>query len=218
MKIKFIPGTQNIENDVNAPELSKSLIPNWYKNIPSSENLVNVKKCVPFLDAMLYGYTQTTWTDIHVKDMDKKLKVFFNHEVPILQYREKSDMPNNNEFYGTEYIWLRPWSPVLPEGYSALITHPINRIDLPFYTLSAVVDSDKSCHARIGNIPFYIKKDFKGIIPKGTPMYQIMPIKREDWIMEKQQHNEEFWQTKQKERENIDNFYRKKIWQKKSFS
>ena len=84
--------------------------------------------------------------------------------------------------------------------------------------MSAVVDFDKSCHAKIGNIPFYIKNGFVGTIPKGTPMFQIMPIKREDWVMEKQQYDEEFWQTKYEERNNISNFYRKKIWQKKSFS
>lgn len=218
MKIKFIAGSKDIEKNVNTPELSKSLIPNWYKNIPSSNNLINVKKCVPFLDAMLYGYTQTTWTDIDVANINNNLSVSFSHKVPILHYREKSDMPNHNEFYNTEFIWQRPWSVILPEGYSALITHPINRIDLPFYTLSAVVDFDKSCHAKIGNIPFYIKNGFVGTIPKGTPMFQIMPIKREDWVMEKQQYDEEFWQTKYEERNNISNFYRKKIWQKKSFS
>jgi hypothetical protein len=218
MKIKFVAGAEDIEKNIDFPKLSKSLIPNWYKDIPSSKNFDNVKKCVPFLDAMMYGYTQTTWTDINVQNTNEGTNVFFNHEIPIFYHREKSDMPIQNEFYNIEFIWQRPWSVMLPEGYSALVTHPINRIDLPFFTLSAVVDFDKYCHMEIGNIPFYIKKDFEGIIPKGTPMFQILPIKRENWESEIQKYDEEFWLIKNEEKNNIDNFYKKKIWQRKLFN
>ena len=32
-----------------------------------------------------------------------------------------------------------------------------------------------------GNLPFFLKSGFEGIIPAGTPIYQILPYKREDW-------------------------------------
>jgi len=32
-----------------------------------------------------------------------------------------------------------------------------------------------------GNYPFFLKKDFEGIIPAGTPMYQMIPVKRDSW-------------------------------------
>ena len=50
---------------------------------------------------------------------------------------------------------------------------------MPFKTLSAVVDSDSILTA--GNIPFHIKQDFTGIIKKGTPIFQILPFKRDNW-------------------------------------
>ena len=217
MKIKFIAGTKDINDSVNLPESSKQFIPDWYKNIPGKKNIVNVKKCIPFLDAMTHGYVQTTWTDIHISKDNEDINIFFDHNVRILNYREKSDMPIKDEFYNVEFIWQRPWSILLPKGYSGLITHPLNRIDLPFYTLSGIVDFDKSIHANIGNIPFYIKKGFTGIIPAGTPMFQIIPIKRDTWISEKQDYSEKFWQLKNNEKSKISDFYKKKIWQKKSF-
>jgi hypothetical protein len=33
-----------------------------------------------------------------------------------------------------------------------------------------------------GNIPFFIKEGFTGIIPKGTPIAQIIPYERQEWI------------------------------------
>jgi hypothetical protein len=41
------------------------------------------------------------------------------------------------------------------------------------------MDSDK--YSTSGNIPFFIKEDFVGVIPAGTPFAQIIPIKRSDW-------------------------------------
>jgi hypothetical protein len=217
MKITFVPGTQEINDIVPIPEPAKNFIPDWYKDIKSGKDLVNVKKCIPFLDSMSNGYIQKTWCDINVINNKDGLTVTFDSIVPLFGYRETSHMPIENTFYNTEFVWQRPWSVILPEGYSALVSHPLNRNDLPFITLSGVVDFDKSIHAEIGNIPFYIKKDFTGKIPAGTPMFQIIPIKRETWTSESQEYHSMFWQTKINERKGIVDFYKKKIWQKKSF-
>jgi hypothetical protein len=34
------------------------------------------------------------------------------------------------------------------------------------------------------NFPFFLKKDFNGIIKAGTPIIQAIPFKRETWDME----------------------------------
>ena len=166
---------------------------------------------------MSNGYIQTTWSDINVTEEKDGLRVVFDSNVPLFLYREISHMPVDSAFYNIEFVWQRPWSTMLPDGYSALVVHPLNRVDLPFITLSGIVDFDKSIHAQIGNIPFYIKKGFTGTIPAGTPMFQIIPIKREEWVSENQEYSNIFWERKIKERIGIVDFYKKKIWQKKSF-
>ena len=35
-----------------------------------------------------------------------------------------------------------------------------------------------------GQIPFFIKKGFEGIIPKGTPFAQLIPFRKETWVSE----------------------------------
>jgi len=215
--INFVPGSKDIEEFVPCPELGKNFIPQWYKNIPGGREIVNVKKCIPFLDSLSIGYIQKTWTDIYVENNNGKISFFHNHKVMMFGQRQNTDIPVSEYYYKTELVWQRPWSVILPEGMSALVTHPINRVDLPFTTMSGIVDFDKSIHAPIGNIPFFIKNGFIGVIPKGTPMFQILPFKRNEWQSEKQKFDEKFWQTKLNERRNVSDFYKKKIWQRKKF-
>ena len=218
MIIKFVPGTSSIEKNVPCPEPSKTFIPQWYKDIPGDKNTINVKKCIPFLDSLSHGYIQKTWTDIYVKNKNGQITFEHDSETTMFLHRPETNIPISDNFYEIEFIWQRPWSVILPEGMSAIITHPLNRLDLPFNTLSGVVDFDQSIHAPIGNIPFFIKKDFIGIIPKGTPMFQIIPFERYDWISEKQEYSDEFWNEKINERKEIINFYKKRIWNKKTFN
>jgi hypothetical protein len=85
--------------------------------------------------------------------------------------------------------------------------------------LSGIVDFDKYNHSKIGNLPFYLKKNFTGIIPKGTPMYQIIPIKRNDWVGNKEKFNKIESDKKDKFRTSVSsNRYKKLFWQKKGFN
>jgi hypothetical protein len=70
----------------------------------------------------------------------------------------------------------------LPEGYSALYAHPLNRFELPFVTTSGIVDNDKD-HLP-GTMPFFFLKGITGILPAGTPYAQIIPFRREHWQSE----------------------------------
>ena len=62
-----------------------------------------------------------------------------------------------------------------------MITHPLNRNDLPFITISGIVDGNFAISAD-GNVPFYIKNNFEGIIPQGTPIAQLIPFYRQNWF------------------------------------
>ncbi len=124
-------------------------------------------------------------------------------------------------FYPLEFIWKIHWMPKLPKGWSALMTSPSNRLDLPFRAFTGIVDSDLFYGMGFnegGNFPFYINKDFEGIIPIGTPMYQIIPFKRENWKSTVLKYNQEDSLKKYRNvRRHFANGYRKEHWQKKMF-
>jgi hypothetical protein len=222
-KIIFIPSSNETELLIEPPVPAKKSVPDWYKESPafnSNDYNKNVlKQCMPFFDATISGYIQRTWTDIYIGFKDGNLSFDSAGEQEMLGHRENPSLPVNDSYYPVEFIWKRKWSVKLPEGYSMLVTHPHNRLDLPFTTLSGVVDSDLFHHTPVGSIPFYIHKGFTGIIPVGTPMYQIIPIKRDSWQGEVEKYNES--DTLQKNnimRRRFYGSYRDMFWKKKTYN
>lgn len=167
---------------------AKNFIPDWYKKIPNYEmpkGKKTAKLCMPFLDSFLTGYMITLPYDIYVT---------IENDVPYLHW--PNTMPDNQQpsvrespadlklvpfnHYPIEFVWTSNVSWTIPKGFSALFTHPLNRHDLPFTTLSAVIDGGLVL-SPTNNIPFYIKHGFEGLIPQGTPIAQIIPFRQENW-------------------------------------
>jgi hypothetical protein len=214
-KINF----RSVQPDLEIPHPipSYKAIPEWYRTSKSFvDGTETLKKCVPLLDSMTTGYTLTLASDIFFN----KGNVQDISETGIVQAHGDSQIGNlkiPSEYYKTVYKWINHFILKTPKGYSTLFTHPINRIDLPFYSFSGVVDTDK--FPIEVNFPFLIKKDFVGIIPAGTPIAQAIPIKRNEWTSsiedsKKYQepafvftmHNPPF------------NFYKKNFWTRKTYS
>ena len=69
-------------------------------------------------------------------------------------------------------------------GYSLLVIHPINRDDLPFRALSGLVDCDRYHDAFVQFPARWVDPDFNGVLPKGTPVVQCLPVRREAWALQ----------------------------------
>jgi hypothetical protein len=233
-EIRFNPVNKLVETSIVSPKPARNYMPEWYKNIPAFrdgkfvDGAVDktIKMCSPFADAFSFGYIQETWQDIEIKleaidDYSAKFNFEFKENPSIMDIRGKIEnsfsIPDG--FYDMELVWHPVWVPELPEGYSALITHPLNRVDLPFYTLSGVVEHDTYTYALEGsNLPFLIKKGFSGIIPKGTPMYQVIPFKRDDWKSKTKEYSEDAqFESNKNIRSHIFGGYKKLNWKKKNF-
>jgi hypothetical protein len=233
-KILFYPLSEEIQAIVPPPKPAITYAPDWYKKTPKFENnifKVNVlpngttmanatmKSCIPFLDSLTTGYIQETWCDILIEKEGHHVVFKYSGSPGIIEVREKlsSDKMIDDHFYPIEFIWLQPWTPKLPQGWSMLYTHPLNRNDLPFESLSGIIDNDTFYSERKGNYPFFIKKDFIGIIPAGTPMFQMIPIKRENWQSVAQKHTQEFKWLSQKVSRYFYDGYKKIFWNKKIY-
>jgi len=223
MKIIFLPSNKETAIVVEPPISAKKALPDWYKKIPPFDSKnpqnTNLKMCMPFFDATTGGYIQRTWTDIHIKCEDDLVSYTFAQGPTIMTAREKPSISLTNNYYSIEFVWQRQWSARLPRGYSLLITHPHNRLDLPFKTLSGLVDADSFYHTPVGNIPFFIEKSFEGIIPAGTPMYQMIPVKRDDWQTEIAEFDKnETFRLNHIMRRKFYGAYRSMFWHKKTYN
>jgi len=213
-------------------KLAKNFIPQWYKDIkpygyskvefagPTGNELKrNIKNCVPFLDAMTSGYMITSIVDIYVESAPENTKLvkWTSPLEPVSDRDENTNpLPIGTEFAKNHFVWRNKTVLKTPPGYSSILTHPFNRFDLPFLTLSGIVDTDSIMHN--GNVPFFIKKDFEGVIPAGTPIIQVIPFKREPWVLEE---NKELLKDNERISWNVTssffNYYRNNMWHKKDY-
>jgi hypothetical protein len=179
-----------------------------------------MKRCVPFLDSMMSGYTVELWCDVVVRRNENGTPAFewrtHNPPVEMRSIITSIELPVPWGHNPARLTWISPYYFRLPIGYSFLVTHPFNRFDLPFTTLSAVVDADGIMGA--GNVPFFIKDGFEGILKKGTPIYQVLPFKREVWDSKEttelialgQKNNRKSYAV-------VSGFYRNSIWKRKDY-
>jgi hypothetical protein len=171
-------------------------LPDWFKTMPGrtynptmGKDVETVKKCPPFIDAMTYGFLIPLPIDLNVQDGE----FTWNFEVPEglvseyshspIGFHDPSQIPGAPFFDDDRFIikFNNFWTIEAPPGYSLLFTHPVNRTDLPFTTLTGLVDCD-TFHDSPLNFPArWHDPGFNGVLPKGTPVAQCLPVKRESW-------------------------------------
>jgi hypothetical protein len=193
IEIEFIAGSSDMLDLLERPYPSKQNTPDWFKNCERYINGVKdidiyndpnstIKKCMPVVDAIGAGYHIPLHSDVWLENAGEKQLSFKwawdNIDVVTVQKPEQySKYPTPSGYYDKVFKWINPWCVKTPPGWSCLFLHPSHYEELPFRSLSAVVDTDK--YPIPVHLPFHLRKGFDVLIPKGTPMIQIIPFKRE---------------------------------------
>jgi hypothetical protein len=232
-KVKFIPINDLTEKIINEPKPAKNFLPSWYKNLlphmvqnknprfpsMSIEKNLTAKKCMPLLDSMTYGYVATLPCDIFFVDpaeyghrilWDVSYSPVQNHHID-----QVGDMSFPPGYEGGIFKWMFPFIIKTPPGYSCMFVHPSHHYNMPFFSINGIVDTD--FHTLPVNIPFFLKKDFIGKIEKNTPIFQIIPFKRESWLSSKTKNKKENLYIFDDFNSIMEGSYKKRFWNKKIF-
>jgi hypothetical protein len=231
--LKIIPTETNSSSFINIKP-AIDFIPEWYRKSSSSinnskfeltreggsQNHSTFKKCSPFFDAMTSGYIAFLTADIEViKNPDGSQFIAFRTIRKIVTEHSPlqwNGVPVPDGYTPFVFKWHNQFGLSTPKEYSLFFTNPVNRFDLPFYTISGIVDTDK--YDAAVHFPFFIKKDFFGIIEKGTPVAQIIPIKRDVWNREIEKEDESKAQLKLEQYfSTIKRSYKNNFWTKKEY-
>jgi len=230
MKINFIP---TVDAPLMEPIPAVRNLPEWYKAkkpllsgdkkhkaYPDNTKNVTVKWCNPFGDALGSGYFMLLENDVQVTPHPEAPEfVWFRGGDGFISTHHKEQIAPElipKGYSDQPFKFDNQWGIQTPPGYSVLFTHPMNRTELPFLTLSGVVDTDE--YNQPVNFPFLIKEDFDGIIEAGTPIAQVIPFKREEW-----KSNIELFDSKRVEdikakfNRKIFRTYKLGYWKKKSY-
>jgi hypothetical protein len=170
-------------------------MPAWFKAMPPqafspvlAREHDTVKRCPPFVDAMTSGFLIPLICDVKVENGE----FTWDYDLPPggefvrspIGFHDASQVTGTPLFEADRYLikFQNLWTIEAPEGYSLLFTHPVNRFDLPFTTLTGLVDSDHYHDAWIHFPARWNDANFNGVLPKGTPVAQCFPVKRESWV------------------------------------
>lgn len=176
--------------DLEQPQPASKFIPDWYKNLESyiggekkpigdGKTAVTAKRCMPVFDAITSGYIITLPADVYVSVKDGQ-QYFEWSNFGLVQFHPIEQAPNHPLQKPYAYPkWMNPWAIKTPKGYSTLFVQPFHRESV-FTILPGIVDTD-TYFAPV-NFPMVVNDlNFEGMIPKGTPIAQVIPFKRDSW-------------------------------------
>ncbi|MGF1563083.1 MAG: DUF6065 family protein [Geminicoccaceae bacterium] len=176
------------------PLPARAMLPDWLKAMPASaysalvdRDVRTVKQCPPVLDAMSTG-----WMMRLAADVDVRAGAFsWDWDLPPCRLEQAPRAPmglhvsaqaEGAPFHvpGEAVVkFMNPWTIETPPGFALLVQHPCNRFDLPFRTLTGLVDTDAFSHGLIHFPAWWTAPDFVGILRAGTPVAQVLAVPRD---------------------------------------
>jgi hypothetical protein len=188
---------RELEGRLPSPMQASLGLPDWLKAMPTKavssldfREEETVKRCPPFVDAMTSGFLIPLICDLRVENGE----IIWDNEIPPggeldfprspIGFHDEGQVTGTPLFESDRFVikFHNLWTIEVPEGYALFFTHPVNRFDLPFTTLSGLVDCDRYTNTWIHFPAYWHDMSFQGVIPKGTPIAQCIPVKRESWI------------------------------------
>jgi hypothetical protein len=190
---------RELEGLIPPPVPAAAGLPDWLRAMPaeaaselSGVSDDTVKRCPPFIDAMTHGFLIPLICDVTVADGEFTWDFEFPPGGSVGFARSPIGVHEPAQVAGTPLFdpdrflikFHNLWTIEAPPGFAILITHPANRFDLPFTTLSGLVDCDRYRDGWINFPAQWRDPGFRGVLPKGTPVAQCFPVKRARWTME----------------------------------
>jgi hypothetical protein len=213
------------ESNFPRPYPANKEIPDWFKSMPAENeadggSVRTIKNCLPFLEAMACGYVIPVVADITLSlDHAGEFRGQSSY-ASIVQMHLPNQVPGAPFANRLIVKILNPWLIRTPPGYSTLFLPLLNRFELPLFPLAGLVETDI----------FYREVNFPAILrmapgtslalPRGTPLVQVIPIKRDEFQSEFVPPDiEKFNAMDLATRESPENynFYKNNFWRKKSY-
>ena len=173
------------------PKPASRFIPEWLKALkpygedkkhrqlsPHDSNRT-AKKCHPMVDAAMTGYVIETTEDWIVEQTDQGAHFYWANGLG-LDFHEPGQISTHSRSSEMVPKWMNPFAIETPAGYSTLFIPLVNQDNPVIVPFSGMVDTDSFIHNV--NFPFLLRDpDFEGLIPAGTPLVQVIPVKRVEW-------------------------------------
>jgi len=211
------------------PYPAKNAIPKWFTEIPHYHNnkftiengatTATARRCIPLLDGMTAGYIVPLRCDVLVEQKEDGPAISWIATRGVFAKHDSSSsmIPPPPGFTNKVAKYYSGMRIKTPKGYSHMVQHPSGYYDSPFRAIPAIIDSDGI--QLDSSFPVWIQDGFEGIVPKGTPIVQIIPFKRESWKSKTSYITREELDIEADKHYNsvLKNHYLKNFWHKKDY-
>jgi hypothetical protein len=175
------------------PAPARGSLPDWLRAMPATahsdihgRDIRTVKQCPPFVDAMAYGVMIPLPCDVAVNggafswDWKVPEPATAGHPRAPLSFHVPAQFAHTPfARAGQAAIKFNSfWTIELEPGWSLFATHPVNRGELPFRTVSGLVDADRFHDGGINFPAIWMQPEFSGVLKKGTPVAQVFAVPR----------------------------------------
>ena len=175
------------------PKPAKSVVPDWFRKLapidkaslaPSNSGLT-VKRCMPFIDAMMTGWIipLAAGVRLEIKDNGAVVDAGWEFDRVMVSNHGAHQVAGNPREPRPPCKFHNYWSLRTPPGWSCLFVPPLNRGGQVFECVAGIVDTDT--YAAEIHFPFFATAE-DGIytLEKGTPLVQVIPFRRENMAIE----------------------------------
>jgi hypothetical protein len=171
------------------PVPARSVLPAWFRRLPGTDgeqlsatnNGLTVKRCLPFLDAMTAGWILPLAATVRLEITDGGRTVTAGWELDreMVSNHAAFQVAGNPDEPRPPMKFHNLWTIRTAPGWSTLFLPLLNRPTDVVRLFSGLVDTDT--YRSPVNLPFVaVAPDGVHTLAKGTPLVQVVPIRRSD--------------------------------------
>ncbi|MCW5695708.1 MAG: hypothetical protein KIS96_03115 [Bauldia sp.] len=177
------------DDGVIAPPVpAKSHIPDWFRKLPpvdatkygTADTGLTIKRCMPFLDAMMTGFIipLAATVRLEIRDNGATVTAGWDFDKPMVSNHGAHQVEGHPATPSPPCKFHNYWTIRTPKGWSCLFVPPLNRANAVFEPVAGIVDTD-TYRAPI-HFPFFARApDGLYELEKGTPLVQVIPFRRD---------------------------------------
>ena len=170
------------------PVPAKHVMPDWFKRLPPvaknalspTNNAITVKRCMPFLDAMTFGWIVPLAATVRMEigDGGANIECGWDFDKEMVSPHSVAQVEGHPRLPAPPMKFHNYWTIATPPGWSCLFIPPLNRPNAVFEAAAGIVDTDT--YQSLIHFPFFaLAPDGIHVVEKGTPIVQVIPFRRD---------------------------------------
>tara|TARA_B100001248_G_scaffold128044_1_gene95961 strand:- start:96 stop:995 length:900 start_codon:yes stop_codon:yes gene_type:complete len=197
------------------PVMAKKIQPDWWKKMKvfqavRGRRTQTIRACPAMHDwtksgwyllanrdiEVLCGSDRMSLSDENFTTKDTTRKSYESPTHPSDQFDNAFDYLKDGEFGHVKdaFKMRNPWNIITPPGYSTYYVDPFLFQNKFFAVWQGIIDTDKfNVNQDNSQIIFYPRVNESFTIKEGTPLCQVIPFKREEWIATYQLKDAKIW-------------------------